>query len=137
MPRALPLLMTLALGAACTIDPGPGPPPQQQVAQGPGILLVDWTIGGAAPTAAACSGVDHLDLELVAGLEDVVIHPIPCALTRLRYDHLPDGPGTLTIHAIDASDCEVASGSADLVIGDTLPAAPSPTVALPIPRPCH
>jgi hypothetical protein len=134
MRRFLPALVGLAIGAGCG---GLTPSASQSYVPGQGIVLLDWTIGGQPPSATACAGVDHLDLHVNIGSGGVIIEPIPCTLTRLRYDHLPDGPGTVDVNAYDATGCIVSAGSADIVIGDTVPAAPSPTVALPALRRCH
>lgn len=104
---------------------------------GAGKIFIDWTVAGQPPSKAACAGVDHLDLRLSSAWGDVTISPIPCTLTRFRYDGLPDGPGTLSLDAHDASGCPVSSGSVDLTVGDTVPDAPSPTVSIGAPQPCH
>ncbi len=104
---------------------------------GDGKLLIAWTIGGQPPTQAACAGVDHLVLALDNGYEQVEISPIPCLLTRFRYDGLPSGDATLSLTAYDASGCIAMAGSADGFLSATLPADPSPVLALDTLAACH
>src|SRR4051812_19520790 len=79
-------------------------PPPDYTGPSNGRFLIDWTIGGLPASADACSGVDHLVLALYSDDgRDITIEPIPCSLTRMRYDQLPDGPGTLRLDGIDAS----------------------------------
>src|SRR5689334_22268440 len=82
--------------------------------RGDGRVFVAWTLGGAAPSEAACAGVDHLELRLDYGTggEDVRVAPIPCSLDRFRYDALPVGTATLTLRAVDANGCALAEGTA-------------------------
>jgi hypothetical protein len=55
---------------------------------------------------------------------DVEISPVPCALTRFRYDQLPDGPGTVTLNAVDGHGRQVGSGTAQVYLTAAVPAAP-------------
>ncbi len=86
---------------------------------------------GAPPSTASCARVDHLQLTLAySDGSGVDIAPIPCTLTRFRYDNLPEGDATVEIDALDGSGCPVATGQAALHLAPTIPAAPSPTIAL-------
>ena len=132
------LLVSLALSVGCggrhaSFTGMPG----SDAALGTGKILIDWTLGGDPPSKAACAAIDHLDLNLASGWGEITISPVPCTLTRFRYDGLPDGPGTLTMNAYDPRGCAIARGSVDLTVGDTLPGAPSPTVAIGAVQPCN
>src|SRR5579883_1415903 len=112
---------------------GDGAQPQAQSngapVAGDGKLFIDWTLGGAPPSTASCARVDHLQLTLAySDGSGVDIAPIPCTLTRFRYDNLPEGDATVEIDALDGSGCPVATGQAALHLAPTIPAAPSPTI---------
>ena len=132
---ALPLI---AFGpSAC----GPGAPPDQgyvtpdatsqgSVAGTGGKLFVNWTLDGSAPTAALCKSIDHLTLALFYAQGRVTIDPIPCTLTRFRYDGLPPGSADLEIGGYDARGCLVLDGTARITLTQTVPASPMPTVPM-------
>jgi hypothetical protein len=114
------------------------PPPSGGGLNGSGKLLIAWTVGGAAPAAPSCAGIDHLVLDLDYGpAGSAEISPIPCDLTRFRYDTLPEGAVTLQLSAVDPRGCQVAVGSADDQISATLPSQPNPVIAVPAPVACH
>jgi hypothetical protein len=117
-----------------------GPPDTGSGTQGPlgdGRLLIAWTIGGQPASATACAGIDHLTLALFADTYgEVDIEPVPCSLTKFRYDALPEGSGVVRLDAIDASGCYVGSGASYITVSPTLPASPDPTVAISAPGPC-
>ncbi|MSP63070.1 MAG: hypothetical protein EXR72_22580 [Myxococcales bacterium] len=107
------------------VDPGAG---SGQL--GAGKIFIQWTLAGQPPSPAACTGVDHLDVRLETSTAQVTISPVPCTLTRFRFDGMPEGPGNLLITGFDASGCRVTSGAARLTVVTTQPTDPSPTVAL-------
>ena len=144
-PRTLarmkrPLLIALAclsLGGCIFGNSGSGddtslqPNPMSTGPSGSGIILIDWTIHGTTPTAMSCTGVDHIELGLTYDDgSSVGIAPIPCTLTRLRYDHLPTGGGTLVLRAVDAGGCDLSVGQSSIDVTPALPSTPV-TVALP------
>ncbi len=98
-----------------------------------GALLISWTVNGQDPSDDACSGIDHLILTLLADSCQVRIAPVPCALDRLRYDHLPDGQGSVTLEALNPGNCVVARGVADVQLGTEPPAIPTPVAIRAIP----
>jgi hypothetical protein len=76
-----------------------------------GIVLVSWTVRGAPASDAACQGISHLTLEIAPEVENgVVIEPIPCALGKLRYDHLPQGLAAVRLDGVDATDQVIVTG---------------------------
>jgi hypothetical protein len=83
-----------------------------------GILLLSWSL--------ACTRVDHMALDLSSQGCGVEIEPIPCKLDRFRYDHLPEGPGIVTIVAVDADGYTLQSGSAMVDLTTALPPSPTP-----------
>lgn len=91
-----------------------------------GVLVISWTVNGQDPGSEACGGVDHLVLTLVADSCQVRISPVPCNLDRLRYDRLPDGPGTVMLEALSASNCVVARGAAPVDLRTEPPSTPTP-----------
>lgn len=106
---------------------------------GGGKLLIAWTLDGAPPSDATCAAIDHLVLGL--DYDDgsrVAISPIPCSLTRFRYDGLPAGHATLSLGAYDSTErCLLAQARAPLTLSTILPDAPAPVLALPAPRVCR
>jgi hypothetical protein len=109
--------------------------PQAQGPLGDGRILIDWTIGAQPPSATACAGVDHLVLLLAYDDgQQVQIAPVPCTLTRFRYDYLPVGGGAVQLVALDGPDdnnaCIISEGMARIDVSATLPAQPTPAVAL-------
>jgi hypothetical protein len=90
-----------------------------------GIVLLGWTIRGAAPTATSCQGIDHLSVDIDAGGCGATIAPVPCALDRWRYDNLPEGSVVATVSALDSNGRTVATGSAQLNLTASVPASPA------------
>ena len=134
---ALPLAVTLACGCSSPDGgdmPQAGAGPHEQtsgnVAGTGGKIFVEWTLGGAAPSAASCTGVDHIELALLYAQGYVTIAPIPCTLTRFRYDALPEGDADLRLDAVDTQGCLLQRGDAPVTLTETVPATPSPTVAM-------
>ena len=91
-----------------------------------GIVLLGWTIRGAAPSSTSCQGIDHLSVDIDAGGCGATIAPVPCALDRWRYDHMPEGSIVATVNALSASGGIVASGSAQLNLTTAVPSSPAP-----------
>src|SRR5579871_3329665 len=117
------LALPLILVAGCWSD-GPTQSqvdPNSQQTFGDAKLLIDWTIGGQAPSTTLCATVDHLALYLDNGTQQVEISPIPCNLTRFRYDGMPDGAAQIELDAFDANNCRVSAGSAQDDLTSTLP----------------
>jgi hypothetical protein len=127
------LLTTLAAAgffAACgggASSGGPQPVRTEPCLQAQdGILSLSWTVDGQAPTSSACAGIDHLELFLSTSGCDVEISPVPCTLDRFRYDQLPDGPAAVMLDAVDGNGRAVGSGTAQVDLTATVPAAPVP-----------
>jgi hypothetical protein len=101
-------------------------------------LLIAWTLDGAEPSATACAGIDHLVLGLSYAGESVAISPIPCDLTRFRYDGLPEGHAVLSLGAYDRDErCLLANASDIAILSAALPDEPAPVLSLPAARPCR
>jgi hypothetical protein len=95
-----------------------------------GILLIDWTVRGAAPGMQSCSGISKLSLFLDFQLcGEVEIDPISCTLDKFRYDDMPVGQAQVTLQGFDKNGVLTIGGSALLNVTPTLPAKPT-TVAL-------
>jgi hypothetical protein len=91
-----------------------------------GILLIDWTVHGQAASTASCSGVDKITLFLDSQLcGQVEIEPIVCAMDKLRYDELPEGPGEVVLQGTDARGRLVVSGSAMVDLTTAVPSQPT------------
>jgi hypothetical protein len=129
--RAWVLLgMVLGSGACGNLAPGFGNPSVSRRGGGcdgaeDGVLVLAWTIRGAAPAAASCSGIDHLEVDLASAACDVSIEPVPCALAHWRYDHLPDGDDQITVNAFDAQGNVTASGAVEVSLSSAVP-SPAP-----------
>jgi hypothetical protein len=89
------------------------------------VLVLAWTLRGAAPTATSCSGIDHLEVDLASAACDVSIEPVPCALAHWRYDNLPGGDDQVTVNALDANGNLTASGVVDVSLSSSVP-SPAP-----------
>jgi hypothetical protein len=90
-----------------------------------GILSLAWTVSGSVPSTEACAGVDHLELTLAPdACQGVLIEPIPCALDRFRYDHLPEGPATVQLQSVGGT--RRIGGSARVDLSPAVPAVPTP-----------
>jgi len=126
------VLLALMLVSACGAvgSPGFGNPSVSRRGDGcdgpqDGVLVLAWTVRGATPAAASCSGIDHLEVDLSSAACDVSIEPIPCALTHWRYDNLPDGDDQITLNAFDARGNVVASGVVEVSLTSAVP-SPAP-----------
>src|SRR6516164_2513839 len=99
--------IALVAAALCLFacDPGNSNDPSSdgQGNYGNGKLFMSWTIGGQAPSVSACTGIDHLTLTLDDNYQTATVDPIPCTLTRFRYDGLFEGPSTVRLDAIDTA----------------------------------
>ncbi len=91
-----------------------------------GVVLLSWTIRGAAPSAASCQGIDHLSIDIENGACAVTISPVPCALDKWRYDNLPEGSVTATVSAVGPTGATVASGATVVSLTATVPTSPAP-----------
>ncbi len=89
-----------------------------------GVISIRWTIDGAAPSAMSCSGIARLQLRVTSSCNDGVISPIPCDLSKLRFDQQPEGDLSLLLEAIGPSEELIASGSASYYARSTVPSAP-------------
>jgi hypothetical protein len=145
MPRST-LLALCALAGSLAAGCGSGPPPPERTVvdpampdatQGTGKIFVDWTLAGRAPSDASCTGIDHLTLLLTYDTRQVEIAPIPCTLTRFRYDTLPEGLATIEIDGLDTSGCTTTAGVTDIDVTNTLPPMPQPTISLDAPIACR
>jgi len=91
-----------------------------------GILLLRWTIRGAAPSAVTCAGVDHLVLSLdTPSCGGATIEPVPCALDKFRYDNLPRGPADIALAAVDAAGNLLSSGQTTANLSTSSSAPPA------------
>jgi hypothetical protein len=91
-----------------------------------GILLLQWTVHGAPPSATSCAGIDHLVLDFeTESCGSGTIEPVPCTLTKFRYDDLPEGQAAITLTAVDAQGNPVARGSTQFDLEPNASAAPA------------
>jgi hypothetical protein len=116
------LMLLVILAAGCGSAPGFGNPHVVENGGGcsgaqEGIIVLAWTIRGAAPTATTCTGMLSLDLEFADC--GVTIEPIPCALDHWRYDHLPEGVATATLSSSGVS------GTATVDLSSSVPSSPT------------
>jgi hypothetical protein len=112
--------------AAC--GPPHGQPFQSCDVPADGILLLRWTVRGAAPSAASCAGVDHLVVSVsTQACGGASIEPVPCALDKFRYDNFPRGAADVAVTAVDAHDATLLSGS---TTADLEPNASAPPASL-------
>jgi len=126
------ILLGMVLGGAgCgDLSPGFGNPSVSRRGDGcdgaqDGVLVLAWTIRGAAPTAASCAGIDHLEVDLSSAACNVGIEPIPCALDHWRYDHLPDGDDQISVTALDGDGNPTAAGVVEVSLNSSVP-SPAP-----------
>jgi hypothetical protein len=92
---------------------------------GDGVLLLAWTIRGAAPSTASCAGIDHLTVDVENAQCGVTIEPVPCGLDRWRYDNLYEGPVTVVVSALNSNGLTVASGSTAVDLTSSVPGSPA------------
>jgi hypothetical protein len=92
-----------------------------------GILLLSWTIKGAAVSDATCKNVDHIYLTMDTNAGAITIEPIPC-LRGLgwEYDGLYEGNNVVILDAFDALGNITLEGVSGVVVTDTKPAMPAP-----------
>ncbi len=94
-----------------------------------GVLFINWTFAGKAPSATACTGIDHLTVSISPDdyhCNAVTISPLVCELTRFRYDNVPRGISHLDLTSFDANGLAVSQGSTPA----NLTTDPSNTVAI-------
>ena len=89
-----------------------------------GVVSIRWTIDGVEPSATSCSGIARLQLRVTSSCNDGVISPIPCDLSKVRFDAQPEGDLSLLLEAIGPSEELVASGSASYYARSTAPSTP-------------
>jgi hypothetical protein len=92
------------------------------------ILSITWSFAdssdGGMPNAIACQHIDHVEVSLSTGCGSLTIAPVPCTLDKFRYDHLPEGPATVGVRAIDDFGHPAGMGSAPVDLGRTPPPVP-------------
>lgn len=108
--------------------------------QNSGTILIAWTLNGQPASQTACSRVDHVDMtfqDSAGGL--LTVSPIPCTLTRFRYEKLSVGNAALRIRAFGdgAENCELGEGIVRLQVSDTPPDSPSPVVPVQLSGTCQ
>ncbi len=91
-----------------------------------GVIVLTWTIRGAAPSATSCSGIDHLELDLEGQSCDVTIEPIPCMDDHWRYDQLPEGQVQATLTALNSAGAVVATAVQEVNLTGDVPPSPTP-----------
>ncbi len=132
-PLALILALvrrTLAILIGLTLV-GCGKLPQQQPhfscnAPQDGIVLISWTVRGAAPSSTSCAGIDHLVVEFdTQACGGGSIEPVPCDLTKWRYDDLPRGPAQILVTAVDANGNATLQGGVNVILEPSVPPTPS------------
>ncbi len=91
-----------------------------------GVLSIQWTIDGQSPTDALCANVARLQLTVSGACGGYgMISPIPCNLTKVRFDRQPHGSLDLLLEAIGPSEQLLASGTATVQATSQPPSAPS------------
>jgi hypothetical protein len=55
----------------------------------------------------------------------VTIEPVPCALDRWRYDHLPQGRTTVNVSLFDRSGNPAGGGSVQVDLESEVPSSPT------------
>ena len=92
-----------------------------------GIILLDWTVDGQAPSMTSCAGIAKMSLFLDNQFcGEVEIDPVPCALDKFRYDTLPEGPAEVLLQGFDSRGVIKVQGTAMVTLTATLPAKPTP-----------
>lgn len=83
------------------------------VAAGDAIeVVVEWTVGGAAPSAASCAPAAALEVIFYAGEEEATSYaPVPCTLGRTTYDKMPPRLDRVELLAHDDGGAVIASDS--------------------------
>lgn len=105
-----------------------------------GKILIAWTLNGVPASTDACNGVDHVDMTFQDSYGSLLtVSPIPCTLTRFRYENLPLGNAALRIRAYrgGGENCPLGEGIVRLRVSDTPPDAPSPVVPVQIYSNCQ
>jgi hypothetical protein len=100
-----------------------------------GKIVIAWTVNGLPASTDACAGVDHMDMTFQdSSGAQLTVSPIPCTLTRFRYENLPLGNAALRIRAYRGSgdSCPLGEGIVRLRVTETPPETPSPVVPVQI-----
>jgi hypothetical protein len=116
-PLAAVRLAACLLAAGCGVKSMGGACGDSQ-----GIVALSWSIDGQAP-GMGCRDVVNLTLELDYGCGSILIEPVPCALDRVRYDHLPEGTATVSLTGSSATGR--ISGSNTVEVSGAVPASPT------------
>jgi hypothetical protein len=90
-------------------------------------VVVEWTVGGSAPTADSCAPASDLEVVFYDGEEEATSYaPVPCTLGRTTYDKMPprldrvqlvaydDGGSVLDIDEADIAPSGTTTASLDL-----------------------
>ncbi len=78
-------------------------------------VVVEWTVGGAAPTADSCAPASDLEVVFYDGQEEATSYaPVPCTLGRTTYDKMPPRLDWVELFAYDAGGAVLDSDSATI-----------------------
>jgi hypothetical protein len=76
-------------------------------------VVVEWTVGGAAPDADRCAPVAELEVVFYDGREEATSYaPVPCTLGRTTYDKMPPRLDRVELFAYDDRGAVLDSDSA-------------------------
>ncbi len=76
-------------------------------------IVVEWTVGGAAPTADLCAPASELEVVFYDGQEEATSYaPVPCTLGRTTYDKMPPRLDRVELFAYDDRGAVIDSDSA-------------------------
>ena len=144
------LLLALLFACSPLPNPNPNPPPatcmsdsdcagltcsRLDTCEAPASLMtitVGWTVHGQPASAAACVGIDHLQVDyLRQGTDLGGFVPVSCPTGSLRFDRLPAGIDAVRINENDAADHLNLGSATGAVTGQ--PGAATGFVDLPTP----
>ncbi len=94
-------------------------------------VTIHWTIGGQAPTAATCTGVDHLDVgyeNSADATDQVLFSPVMCNEGEFPNDKWPT--------RYDIADVDAVSASSATTYGqNAIPSDPTVDVTVDVAHP--
>jgi hypothetical protein len=92
-----------------------------------GVVWLSWSVRGQPVSESACSGIDHLNLELHGSCGTELIEPIPCLRgVGWEYDGVPEGDTVLVLEAIDRRGLVSLQGSSQATITTVKPDMTTP-----------
>ena len=119
------ILSSLLLAGCLFPSDEPQPINTCEPSENNGVLSIQWTIDGQAPSETTCQGIARMQLRVESSCNLGVISPIPCNLDKLRFDQQPKGDLQLTLEAIGTSEDLRASGSISFYARASVPNTPT------------